>query len=249
MNTYSGLRGWLKKLRHYEDELFDRPGDPTPPYVPDNSRYCRFDRAPFKPGVWIEFIFRPHNQALDDLAVLSVRHPELHRQIRDMLDRAETAYARFEEASTVFEPSASVQLESYPANDADRAWWQLQEPIRELQRRVTTALQVLDEPGQLAARLEKPEASKRRRRRPAAEPMAEKLTPKQAEAVQIVGECKGNIAEAARRLARDPATVRQHYKAGMKKLGKLAPKVKTTRMRTDKRGQDDVTNNDDRRLD
>lgn len=174
MNTYSGLRGWLKKLRHYEDELFGRPGDPPFPYVPEEHGYgtsnvsrarierfeathpgkswhCRYGDPPFKPGVWIEMVFQPHNQALDELARLAVNHPELARQIRDALNRAETAYARFAEVSTVFEPLDSVMLESYPANDADRGWSGLQDPIRDLQRRLTAALQAIDEPDQLAA--------------------------------------------------------------------------------------------------
>lgn len=74
------------------------------------------------------------------------------------------------------------------------------------------------------------------------------LTLLQTEAVQIVGACKGNIAEAARRLGKDRKTVKQHYEAGLRKLGRAAPgKPKTQRLATDRRGQ--VSESHDRRLD
>lgn len=143
--TYSGLRGWLTKLRRYEEDLFERPGDPPFPYVPETHRSCRYGRPPFKPGEWIEVVFRPHSQAMDDLVQLSIGHPELARQIRDALDGAEAAYCDFAKASTVLAPSVSVMLEAYPANDADRAWWHLQDPIGNLRRRLTAAVRELDE--------------------------------------------------------------------------------------------------------
>lgn len=79
-----------------------------------------------------------------------------------------------------------------------------------------------------------------RSRRPARSP--KQLTAKQTEAVHLVGEHKGNVSAAARAMGRDPKTVRQHYEAGMKKLGKAGvPLGKTKRLTHDRRGQPDVT--------
>lgn len=61
------------------------------------------------------------------------------------------------------------------------------------------------------------EAKRKRPRRSAAEPKP--LTDRQNEAYAAVSECHGNFAEAARRLQRSPQTVRQHYRAAMRKLG------------------------------
>jgi hypothetical protein len=73
------------------------------------------------------------------------------------------------------------------------------------------------------------------------------LTPKQLEASQIVAECKGDIAEAARRLGKDRATVEQHYRAAMKKLGKTVVKYKTKQLPSDRRGQANLADGQDRR--
>lgn len=75
------------------------------------------------------------------------------------------------------------------------------------------------------------------------------ITPAQAEAIQVVGECKGNIAEAARRLGKDPKTVKQSYEAGLKKIGGKAVKPTTKAIATDRRGQSDVADIDDARRD
>jgi hypothetical protein len=82
---------------------------------------------------------------------------------------------------------------------------------------------------------------KRRSRQPA------KLTGKQLEACQIVGECKGNISKAAKQLGKDPKTVREHYEIGMAKLGKTAIKHETKSLPSDKRGQANIANDDDHR--
>lgn len=71
------------------------------------------------------------------------------------------------------------------------------------------------------------------------------LTPRQAEVIQIVGELKGDIAAAARKLGRDRKTVDEIYKAGMKKLGKEAVRHKTRTLARDRRGQDDIADGDD----
>jgi hypothetical protein len=91
----------------------------------------------------------------------------------------------------------------------------------------------------------KPDKPKRRTPRPPTEPR--ELTKKQAEAVQVVGECKGSIADAARRLARDPKTVRQHYNAAMEKMGRKVVKAATKPTPTDRRGQEKLADGDDRR--
>lgn len=85
----------------------------------------------------------------------------------------------------------------------------------------------------------------RRRRRAGLVPKP--LTAKQTETVQVVGECKGDLAEAARRLGIDRKTVKQHYDAASRKLGKIAVKHTTQPLRTDRRGQANVAQEDDRR--
>lgn len=53
-------------------------------------------------------------------------------------------------------------------------------------------------------------------------------TPKQTEAVMIVGECGGNISKAARKLGQNRKTTDQNYKAGLRKVGLVyAQKIKT----------------------
>jgi hypothetical protein len=88
------------------------------------------------------------------------------------------------------------------------------------------------------------------RRRPGTVKKLRRLTIPQTEAVQIVGECKGNIAEAARRLGKNRKTVEEAYKAGLKKLGKQAVRSrdKTRLFARDRRGQDCISEDDDRRL-
>ena len=75
------------------------------------------------------------------------------------------------------------------------------------------------------------------------------LTPRQVEVVQVVGECKGNVAAAARRLGRDRKTVEESYRAGMTKLGKTVyhSRDKTLLLARDRRGQETVSEGDDRR--
>jgi len=51
------------------------------------------------------------------------------------------------------------------------------------------------------------------------------VTEKQLEVLKVVGECNQNFSEAARRLKLDRKTVMQHYKAGLRNAGKLAPKL------------------------
>jgi hypothetical protein len=92
-----------------------------------------------------------------------------------------------------------------------------------------------------------PRAKHRRRRRRTARPRP--LTTLQLEAIKVVSDCKGNIAEAARRLGRDRKTIGQHYKAGIKKLGKAASHLKhlPQKLPTGCRGEEYLSGEDDRR--
>lgn len=89
--------------------------------------------------------------------------------------------------------------------------------------------------------------AKRKRRRRKADPIPRPLTAKQVETVQTVGECKGNIAEAARRLGKDRKTVAESYEAAMEKLGIQAVKHQTKPLPLDRRGQENLSGEDDRR--
>jgi hypothetical protein len=88
---------------------------------------------------------------------------------------------------------------------------------------------------------------KRRRQGTAKKPRP--LTARQTEVIQIVGECKGNLAQAATRLGRNRKTIVEIYKAGMKKLGKdVSHAKKSDRLiARDRRGQSDVADIDDSR--
>lgn len=64
------------------------------------------------------------------------------------------------------------------------------------------------------------------------------LTSKQLEAIQLCGECKGNMSEVARRMGVSVATATQHRDAANKKLGMSAPKTsKTVHLAGDHLGQ------------
>jgi DNA-binding CsgD family transcriptional regulator len=86
---------------------------------------------------------------------------------------------------------------------------------------------------------------RRTRNRPPATPKP--LTAKQVEAVQMVGDCKGNFAEAARRLGVTSKTVRQHYRAAITKTGQTVVKHATKALPSDRRGQTNLADGDDRR--
>jgi len=76
------------------------------------------------------------------------------------------------------------------------------------------------------------------------------LTARQTETAQIVAQCNGNIAEAARRLGKDRKTVVESYKAAMAKIGMEAVRSrdKTCLLPRDKRGNVTISSDDDRRL-
>lgn len=95
----------------------------------------------------------------------------------------------------------------------------------------------------LTAKATGKEMKRRKRRRPSEN--RKQLTARQAEIVHLVAECKGNIAEAARRIGRDRKTVEQHYKAAMVKMGQAVTKPKTVTAPSDRRGQSTLS--DDKR--
>ncbi len=97
------------------------------------------------------------------------------------------------------------------------------------------------------ARASKPETKPNRNRRPSKNRKPRPLTVPQTEAVVMVAECKGNIAEAAQRLGKDRKTVEEAYKAGLAKLGKQAVKHGTRTLSRDRRGQVEFAKEEDRR--
>ncbi len=72
-------------------------------------------------------------------------------------------------------------------------------------------------------------------------------TARQTEVIQIVGECKGNLAEAARRLGRNRKTIEETYRAGLARLGMVAVWHDTKLLPRDRRGQAAVSADDDGR--
>jgi hypothetical protein len=79
-----------------------------------------------------------------------------------------------------------------------------------------------------------------RRRRRQAPRQAHPITPKQTEALQLVGEHKGNITAAAKQAGKSPAAMSKLYHKACRKLGEKASKaqkVKTQRLPHDRRGQ------------
>lgn len=83
----------------------------------------------------------------------------------------------------------------------------------------------------------------RARRRPPAE--AKALTPRQVEVLHVWAECKGNFADAGRRLGIARKTVQECVAAAQKKLGKKAVKQTTKSLPKDRRQQESAA--EDRR--
>jgi len=88
----------------------------------------------------------------------------------------------------------------------------------------------------------KPKPQPSRRRAPS---KPKPLTARQAEALQLFGECKGNYQETARRMGVVPKTVRQHVDAALKKLGQSATDyccvTRTQKLPVGKRGEPLIT--------
>lgn len=90
----------------------------------------------------------------------------------------------------------------------------------------------------------KKQGSKRKRRRTS--PRAEApLTNKQVEAMQLVGECKGNFAAAAKAAGKSRQAMKKLYDKGASKVGLAAPKHRTQRLPTDRRGQEMIPSPED----
>jgi hypothetical protein len=154
---------------------------------------------------------------------------------------------RVDEFGTVRERFEALSSQSFPGSPAEQleaistATRELIAGLRQEEAWATAAGGALDATPPGPAR----QRPKERRRRPAAEPKP--LTAKQVEAVQIVGECRGDFAEAARRLKRDRKTIVGHYEAAQEKLGKSAVKAATQPLPKDRRGQENIADGDDRR--
>jgi hypothetical protein len=83
-------------------------------------------------------------------------------------------------------------------------------------------------------------AQRKRRRCPPRNPT--RLTAEQTEAVQLVGEHKGNITAAARAAGKSRQAMKKLYDKAMKKLGAAGVKnPRTKALPTDRRGQIDVS--------
>jgi predicted DNA-binding protein (UPF0251 family) len=81
---------------------------------------------------------------------------------------------------------------------------------------------------------------KRRKRRPS-DKKPTSLTAKQVEAMQLVGEYKGNVAAAARAAGKSRQAMQKLYNKALAKLGKDAPKlIKIQALPSNSRGQRDV---------
>lgn len=167
---------------------------------------------------------------------------DLSRRLRTLIDLVELWLNEHLHADTARPMMYVERVEPY-GMDAKR----LRAHLLELQKYLRAVMGTVGKPA-LAAPSSGVKPVKRSfpiRRKPLIEPS---LTDKQMEAVHIVGECKGNIAEAARRLGKDYSTIRQHYKAATAKLGKKAVKHSTKRLATDGRGQANVATDADKRL-
>lgn len=118
------------------------------------------------------------------------------------------------------------------------------ETLRELRRFV----QANGVPTPEAASAESETKMKRRRRKRAGD-VVRPLTPRQLEAMQLYGECKGNFAEMGRRMGLDRKTAKQHYDAAASKVGPkaVAQKPETNAIAHDCRGQADISDIDDAR--
>ena len=96
----------------------------------------------------------------------------------------------------------------------------------------------------LKTRLSGAKSTKRRRRQT---DKVRPLTERQAEVLVAVGECNGSLTAAAKRLGIDRKTVAQHYEVCLRKLGHKVVRHATRRLPTDRRGQLNISPEDDRR--
>ena len=126
-----------------------------------------------------------------------------------------------------------------------------QEPLGYLQDYLALAKELNRWAEKLEDEFQQVTAQSKRRTRKRRSPYEKKIRPlteKQAEAVHIVGECKGSISEASRRIGIDPKSLRDRYNSAMKKLGQAGVrKPKTIALPHDQRGQVHASKPDDRR--
>jgi DNA-binding NarL/FixJ family response regulator len=86
----------------------------------------------------------------------------------------------------------------------------------------------------------KPDKSPRSRRKRRTSQTAKGLTPRQTEALEKVGECKGNWTQAGRLMSMTPKTVREHYFAAYRKLG-MSAEAQIETLRTTAKNQQALT--------
>lgn len=176
-------------------------------------------------------------------ALTSVRYTELLIWLGDNLDVGERDTLEFNlrqlkrRLEFIADPSLSrADAATYHAHVADTGAVTVR-LIVSIQKRLLDWMELNGEPVE-------PKTPKRKRR---ASTSRETLTPKQLEAVQLYGECKGVFTAIAKRMAIDRKTAEQHVKAGLKKLGREVAKPITKQAKSDRRGQSTIADGDDRR--
>lgn len=96
------------------------------------------------------------------------------------------------------------------------------------------------------AKIDRTKKSPRRRRK--SNRKTRPLTAKESEALQIIGDYKGNVSAAALQLRITRQALKKRYDKAHKKLGTMPMlKAKTKSLPTDKRGQANISESDDRR--
>jgi len=143
-----------------------------------------------------------------------------------------------------------MELTTSALHDDDESAYQSID-VRDLQARVVNELRQAKrrrfESGQPALTAKRHVDAVKKRRHRKANRKPKPLTAIQTEAVHIVGECKGDFAEAARRFGKDRKTVQEAYGSAMKKLGKTSIRHSTRPIATDRRGQENIADDADRR--
>lgn len=181
-------------------------------------------------------------RALDGLKIEAA-----HKVFREHIDLAKYYKKAAEDEAnknkggyTLFHYS-DMLLEVFPAgrgpSEQERAAFR--EGLKELKR---LSYKLETEAAVPAARAKRAE---NRRRRPPLASKVRPLTAKQTEALQIVGECKGSYADAAKRMGLNRKTVKQHYEVACRKMGYSVSKTKTLSIPLDRRGQENVAGPDD----
>jgi hypothetical protein len=217
------------------------------------SAEARIEKAAEQPSLGVSWVWR----AIKD-----------HRQFVNVLDNFADAYDNFQEERDTM-ATVTVDLKRYDYKDPDFSFIDAAGKkhlhaagIRDLHLELCSARgkSVFDEtPDGLATKvdhlrnleqallkaqkwLKAQKQPKRKRKRTSDKPRKPRpLTATETETIQIVGECKGNVAAAARRLGKDRKTVEESYRTGLGKLGKEAYRYKTRLLPRDKRGQEVIS--------